>query len=401
MAATSEPESHLADHINSCIPFYDLIEKNVREGVGNRSTTLTSQTLVAAYAFRDYSVVTNDLEGAYGKRKFCRYLDINFNEIGKPVESFIFPDFVVFCCRNPEAVYMSITDDTDSGFEDTVRILDRTIEEPIYELSICLGTLRDGTSYWLMLAELIEHHKLVGVQHFYIYVKDIDEYSEKILQDYVRTGEAEAIYFRQESDRFSQQWHFVSIQDCIHRSRHHSRYSILIDLDERILPLTDTPLLDLISKHMTQDPKVADLWILPRNVLRYGSPPSTYQGPNALRAQLPMLIFHNTSQPTETRKCVVDPKKVLVMAIHNAQLYFPGFDHGITISSKEIVIRHYRDVTIDDWSVRVLPFVEKFGVFENTTYPERLAGKLLHNVQQRLDRVYGNDRFAIASLEAV
>ncbi|WKY03703.1 hypothetical protein Q1695_005009 [Nippostrongylus brasiliensis] len=303
MAATSEPESHLADHINSCIPFYDLIEKNVREGVGNRSTTLTSQTLVAAYAFRDYSVVTNDLEGAYGKRKFCRYLDINFNEIGKPVESFIFPDFVVFCCRNPEAVYMSITDDTDSGFEDTVRILDRTIEEPIYELSICLGTLRDGTSYWLMLAELIEHHKLVGVQHFYIYVKDIDEYSEK--------------------------------------------------------------------------------------------------GPNALRAQLPMLIFHNTSQPTETRKCVVDPKKVLVMAIHNAQLYFPGFDHGITISSKEIVIRHYRDVTIDDWSVRVLPFVEKFGVFENTTYPERLAGKLLHNVQQRLDRVYGNDRFAIASLEAV
>ncbi|VDL74683.1 unnamed protein product [Nippostrongylus brasiliensis] len=271
MAATSEPESHLADHINSCIPFYDLIEKNVREGVGNRSTTLTSQTLVAAYAFRDYSVVTNDLEGAYGKRKFCRYLDINFNEIGKPVESFIFPDFVVFCCRNPEAVYMSITDDTDSGFEDNVRILDRTIEEPIYELSICLGTLRDGTSYWLMLAELIEHHKLVGVQHFYIYVKDIDEYSEK----------------------------------------------------------------------------------------------------------------------------------VLVMAIHNAQLYFPGFDHGITISSKEIVIRHYRDVTIDDWSVRVLPFVEKFGVFENTTYPERLAGKLLHNVQQRLDRVYGNDRFAIASLEAV
>ncbi|WKY03701.1 hypothetical protein Q1695_005007 [Nippostrongylus brasiliensis] len=138
---------------------------------------------------------------------------------------------------------MSITDDSDSGLDDYVRVLDRTNEEPIYELSICLAALRDGISYWLMLAELIEHHKLVGVQHFYIYVKDIDEYSDEV--------------------------------------------------------------------------------------------------------------------------------------------------------------RHYRDVTIDDWNVRVLPSVENFGAFENTTYPERLADKLLHNVQQRVDRVYGNDRFANASMEAV
>ncbi|VDL74682.1 unnamed protein product [Nippostrongylus brasiliensis] len=303
--------------------------------VFSQQSRSTSHVLPPLATLRDHDSDFGDAALGDTKREFCRYLDINFNEIGKPVETFIFHAFAVFCCRNPKAVYMSITDDSDSGLDDYVRVLDRTKEEPIYELSICLAALRDGMSYWLMLAELIEHHKLVGVQHFYIYVKDIDEYSDELLQDYVRTGEAEAIYFRKESDRKSRQWHFVSMQ-----------------------------------------------------------------GRNALRAQLPTFIFHNTSQPTETRKCVVDPKKVLIMAIHHVRLYFPGFDQSLTLSPEEIVIRHYRDVTIDDWNVRVLPSVENFGAFENTTYPERLADKLLHNVQQRVDRVYGNDRFANASLEA-
>lgn len=35
------------------------------------------------------------------------------------------------------------------------------------------------TSKWLLLTELIEHSKLQGVQHFYMYVKELDDYSRQ------------------------------------------------------------------------------------------------------------------------------------------------------------------------------------------------------------------------------
>lgn len=38
----------------------------------------------------------------------------------------------------------------------------------------------DDESKWLMLAEVIEHYKLQGVDHFYLYVKDYDNYTYKV-----------------------------------------------------------------------------------------------------------------------------------------------------------------------------------------------------------------------------
>ncbi|ETN75451.1 hypothetical protein NECAME_12377 [Necator americanus] len=46
-----------------------------------------------------------------------------------------------------------------------------------------------------MLAELFEHYKLQGVEHFYVYIKEMDKYTKKLVDYYVTAGEAEVVTF--------------------------------------------------------------------------------------------------------------------------------------------------------------------------------------------------------------
>ncbi|KAK6040925.1 hypothetical protein COOONC_21570 [Cooperia oncophora] len=131
---------------------------------------------------------------------------------------------------------------------------------------------------FLLFAEYIEHYKLQGVQHFYIYVKDVDQYTDKLIKHYVKSGEAEVVYFREKQDRPSIEWHLVGTQDCIHRSRYHSNYTIYADLDERILPTdTNTTLSAYTTKIMTEKPNIGMIRFVTQYVLKNGTDPTVYE----------------------------------------------------------------------------------------------------------------------------
>ncbi|KHJ98999.1 hypothetical protein OESDEN_01014 [Oesophagostomum dentatum] len=172
-------EKEFPSHISSCVPFYDLIYKHVRLKAEDRKQPETTMSLVAGYAFANYSTVTTEADGWFG---------------------------------HPDAVYMGISEARDKETISTVPVLDRTLDNPKYALSLCLAPMYGKESKWLMLAELIEHYKLQGVEHFYLYIKDIDSYSRRIIDDYVKTGEAEAIFFRKKQDRPGKEWQLVGVQ---------------------------------------------------------------------------------------------------------------------------------------------------------------------------------------------
>ncbi|EPB70576.1 hypothetical protein ANCCEY_10331 [Ancylostoma ceylanicum] len=89
-----------------------------------------------------------------------------------------------------------------------------------------------------------------GVDHFYIYVKDMDDYTFKLIEHYEKSGIAEVIFFRIYSDRVGTEWQLVGIEDCLQRSRHHSRYAIFHDLDERIVPTGKDTVRSLIQAQL-------------------------------------------------------------------------------------------------------------------------------------------------------
>ncbi|ETN79697.1 hypothetical protein NECAME_09657 [Necator americanus] len=181
-------------------------------GTGKRNWPKTSLSLVSAYAYPDYSVVTIEADGYFGQKVYCRYFDKNWVELEASVESVVFPNFIIHCCRYQSAAYMGITESKDAEVNFTVPVLDRTIDNPKYILSLCLAPIYGNESKWLLLAELIEHYKLQGVEHFYIYIKDIDNYSRKLLDDYVKSGEVELVFFKEGQDRPGKEWQLVGVE---------------------------------------------------------------------------------------------------------------------------------------------------------------------------------------------
>ncbi|EYB91899.1 hypothetical protein Y032_0200g1680 [Ancylostoma ceylanicum] len=236
------------EDIQSCVPFYDIIEKHVKLKTGRRGqAVLTTFSLVGAYEYENYSVVTMEVDKWYGKIVTCRYLDADRNEIKPAILSVVFPEFTVYCCRRKGAYFMSVTESAYDDITDIVPVIDRTMRNPKFTLSLCVKPMYGMHTKFLLFAEFIEHYKLQGVQYFYIYVKDLDEYTRKLIMHYVKSGEAEVVFFREERDRVDIEWHLVGTQDCIHRSRQHSRYALFADLDERILPTKSPSLRDLVS----------------------------------------------------------------------------------------------------------------------------------------------------------
>ncbi|EPB66854.1 hypothetical protein ANCCEY_14058 [Ancylostoma ceylanicum] len=368
--------------------------------IGRYSRSLTSLSLVGAYAYDQYSVVTIDADGWFGRKVYCRYFDRNWVELEPTVDSVVFPEFVVHCCRHPEARYMSISESREQIVNEKVPVLDRTAKTPKYKLTFCLPPIYGNESVWLLIAELVEHYRLQGVDHFYFYIKDIDAYSSKLIENYVKNGEADAIYLKEEQDRDGYQWQLVGVRDCLHRNRHHSQYTIFSDLDERMMPMGETKLIDYARSTMRPNGNIGSIKVTARFIARSKELPKKYEGEETLRNSLPTLVFHNTSAIPYSgfsSKCIVDCAKVFIMAIHWTKAMFPPYQE-IFAPREEILImsrvistipyRHYRDFNVGIFPRRTLPILITFGPFQMTEYPSHLMERLYKNVEKRLRLVY-------------
>ncbi|KHJ89089.1 hypothetical protein OESDEN_11099, partial [Oesophagostomum dentatum] len=189
------------DKNTNYIPHQEWYNTMITAGVGKKNKTTVIQllkggpkmniTILAAYEYPEQVNVLITSRDKFGDVVYCRYFDKFKKEIGVPFKSVVFPEYNVHCLRRNDAAYVSLTDDPDEDFEYPVPIIDRTQPEIAHFFSVCVAPIYGNESKWLMLAELIEHYKLQGASHFYVYSKYIDEYSRILLDDYVRTGEAE------------------------------------------------------------------------------------------------------------------------------------------------------------------------------------------------------------------
>ncbi|WKY05083.1 hypothetical protein Q1695_005813 [Nippostrongylus brasiliensis] len=344
----------------------------------------------AAYASPDHNVVTMDALRWFGKKSYCWYWDKDLRPLGGPVESVTYPDFVVHCCRHPKAYYISVSAQEDDIVQELVPVIDRTsFQTSVYELSFCLAPLYGHETKWLMLTETIEHYKFQHVEHFYIYVKDIDDYSLRVLNFYVKGGEVETVVLREDSDRIGREFHGVGIQDCLQRSRYQSRYVLFSDLDERIVTMDGTPLREFAVKKFAKDVIIRNIRFTTRYIARPTLPPNEYKGDETLRKHLPTLVFHNNSAILplgHTRKNIIDPRAVLEMDIHYVLAYFSDYAF-MDIDTSEAEIRHYRELN-RGWFKAILPRLTEYGNLTLTYYSKHLMEPLCNNVKRRLDFVY-------------
>jgi hypothetical protein len=119
--------------------------------------------------------------------------------------------------------------------------------EYTYHLSIC-AIFQDEAPY---LKEWIEFHRLLGVEHFYLYNhRSQDDYQE-VLKPYILAGLVE---LKNEKKKVNTLKTFNSLQckcytDCLTRSRGMSEWVAFLDVDEFLFPVKEESLQDVLKDY--------------------------------------------------------------------------------------------------------------------------------------------------------
>lgn len=103
----------------------------------------------------------------------------------------------------------------------------------------------------LYLKEWIEYHKLVGVEHFYLFNNSSTDNWQEILQPYIDEGIVE---IKNCSDIKRQETNWVSLQCALYRNiiltkKNEVKWLLVIDADEYYVPLVDDTITKMLERY--------------------------------------------------------------------------------------------------------------------------------------------------------
>ncbi|NGX42633.1 MAG: hypothetical protein K940chlam7_00913 [Chlamydiae bacterium] len=132
---------------------------------------------------------------------------------------------------------------TPDTFEDSIVSINNVVEgidenSCEYYVSIC-AFFKDEGDY---LKEWIEYHRLIGIEHFYLYNNNsCDNYLE-VLQPYIKKGLVDLIDWPSPEGTDWTPYQEQAFNHCIELCIGHTRWLAVIDIDEFIIPV-DRPTL--------------------------------------------------------------------------------------------------------------------------------------------------------------
>ncbi|CCD74217.1 Glycosyltransferase family 92 protein [Caenorhabditis elegans] len=355
--------------------------------------------IMAAYSYKDHFSATISVPKQIGSVAYCRYIGVDGKEVAEPVESRVYPFFVVYCSRRSNATMLGITNSKNEPIstENSAKLIHRKFKEYQHNVSFCLAPIYGKEPKWLHFAELVEHYKLQGVNKFFIYIREIGEYDMKLVKSYVASGEVEIIEVpATNSDVIAQQ--MMAVADCLLRSRTYSKWSIYADIDERLIMTDDRMTINGFLRNVT-DESIGSIAFPQRWIMKREQIPPKFTSDAQIIEKMPTRAWHETTsaamkghpvckdQVSCWAKDIVHNEKAIRMLVHEVVKFYPGYREWFLDSSIGY-IRHYRDVDMQSWEKNNIANLMKFGPFSNTSYPNSLGAKLLKNVLSRLHWVY-------------
>lgn len=257
-----------------------------------------------------------------------------------------------------------------------------------YELSICAVFQQEGR----FLKEWIEFHKLVGIEHFYLFNNDSTDNYLEVLQPYIEAGEVDLIDWPSppNEDKTHCQFQYDVYRYCAHQLAYgQTRWLAIIDIDEFLLPLQHASVIDFLREHEDYGTVLLHWRYFGTSYIER-IPDDKLMIECLVRCYLPVHIATE-----DTRKSIIKPHRTPIVNIHVSKspygtyLANPGHDpswyQGRKIPSviPEMRINHYvsRDVEFirevkrprreklhnTKWSEETLQrFIEAYNEIENT-----------------------------------
>ncbi|EFO91828.1 hypothetical protein CRE_21690 [Caenorhabditis remanei] len=294
------------------VPNENLHLEWIQNNISRRDNILESQIrLLSSSVYLDHISITTNSQRSYGQKVYCRYYNCLREEISNSsYQSIFFPMNVIRCPRRIGVKYMSISFDSEEIPQEPIPLVYRVFEAPIHEVSVCVGPIYGSESKWLEVAEFIEHYKLIRVRYFYFTVFNMNEYSRKIIDEYLRTGEIELTVIQSEYKTIDWQFHLLQINECHQRSKHHSKWVINVDIDERLVILDDE-IKSVGSLLSSYNDTVAEVGFAIRRIQKTEKLPEKYESDEQIFFEMEFLKY-NVSSPITwgAYKTIYRPVKV-------------------------------------------------------------------------------------------
>ena len=125
-----------------------------------------------------------------------------------------------------------------------------------YELSIA-ALFRNEGAY---LKEWIEYHKMVGVEHFWLYNNASTDDWEEILQPYIAEGTVEVTHWEIPISTEREKYQERAYIDVLNKAKGVTKWLALIDLDEYLLPMKEATLTECLENHFSDASAIYVNW---------------------------------------------------------------------------------------------------------------------------------------------
>ncbi|XP_066500527.1 beta-1,4-galactosyltransferase galt-1-like [Hoplias malabaricus] len=206
-----------------------------------------------------------------------------------------------------------------------------------FNFTVCVSSLFGAYNNVLQFAQTMEMYKLLGVQHVVIYNTSCGPDLEKLLQHYRREGILEVVPWpidqfltpstgwdsKRHSGELQYYGQLVTLNECIYRNMYQSRYILLNDIDEIIMPKKHANLSLLMEtlqpKHRNVGVFIIENQIFPKTVFEETG---LFKRPKWKNIPGVNILEHIYKEPDTAKifnpaKMIVDPRSVVQISVHN------------------------------------------------------------------------------------
>lgn len=215
-------------------------------------------------------------------------------------------------------------------------------------LSLC-AIIKNETPY---LKEWLEFHKMIGVEHFYIYDNNSTDNPEEFLKTYIEKKEVECTRWGIQPGQLS------AYADCIFKHKEDSRWIGFIDIDEFIFPPWGETLSNFLKKYEYASGLVVNWRIFGSSGL--DKKPEGLVIENYLKRGLVTNKINYTVKTIANPKCVLRFKNPHFVQMKNGYRY-PVNESGLEIPSWEspvndtdvICVHHYFTKSKEEFAQKI------------------------------------------------
>ncbi|XP_040261538.1 uncharacterized protein LOC120977603 [Bufo bufo] len=217
------------------------------------------------------------------------------------------------------------------------RIQNQDVKPFSAEFTVCISTMFGNYSNVLQFIQTMEMYQILGAQRVMIYLNSCSPQMKKAMQYYIARGILEVVDWPiQRYLRPGTSWRhsvdpkdigyygqLATLNDCIYRNMYRTRFVLLNDIDEIILPFSHMTWDAMMKSLQQQNPNVG-IFLFENHIFPQTVPIDVHFSDIASWKDVPgynilQYVYREPDRPDyfNARKMIVDPRKVIQTSVHS------------------------------------------------------------------------------------